>query len=111
MITFINALRVPRERDTEFLEKWDRGAEYVRSQPGLVWTSLHRALDPDGAFQYFTVAVWESQERFEAATSTAWWRAYVADFGLSRAPTGFGATPSVCEVARGGGPFSVGPGG
>ena len=106
MVTFINALRVPSEREEEFLEKWDRGAEYVRSQPGLVWTSLHRANDPGGLFQYFTIAVWESGEDFRAATSTEWWQQYVADFGFSSSPSGFGATPNLCSVARAGGPFS-----
>ena len=106
MITFINALRVPPERDAEFLEKWDRGAEYVRSRPGLVWTSLHRVLDAGTAFQYFTVAVWKSREELTAATSTEWWRSYVSDFGFSPEPDGFGAVPSVCEVARQGGPFA-----
>ncbi len=108
MVTFINAIRVPREREAEFLAKWDRGAEYVRGQPGLIWTSLQRALDPAGPFQYFTVAVWESEASFEAATSTSWWRAYVAEFGLSRDASGFGVTPVLCEVARSGGPFRAG---
>ena len=106
MITFVNALRVPRERDAEFLEKWDRGAEYVRSCSGLVWTSLHRVLDRSAPFQYFTIAVWKSREEFAAATSTEWWRSYVSNFGFSSEPDAFGTTPSVCEVARPGGPFS-----
>lgn len=106
MFTFINGLRVPEGREREFLEKWDRGAAYVRSQPGLVWTSLHRAEQPDGPFQFFTVAVWESKEAFAAATSSDWWRRYVEDFGFSASPDGFGATPALCTVARPGGPFA-----
>ncbi len=68
--TFVNALRVPLGCEAEFLEKWDRGAAYVRSQPGLIWTSLHRNLDTNGPFQFFTLAVWQSAETFRAATST-----------------------------------------
>lgn len=105
MVTFVNALRVPAEREAEFLEKWDRGAAYVRSRSGLVWTSLHRALDASGPFQFFTIAVWQSREAFEAATSTDWWRSYVSEFGFSASPTDFGASPALCGVARPGGPF------
>ncbi len=105
MITFVNALRVPVERDEEFVTKWDRGAEYVRSQPGLVWTSLHRAVRPGAPFRYFTIAVWESREAFATATSTSWWRSYVADFGISDERSGFGVTPTVSDVVRSGGPF------
>lgn len=100
-MTFINGIRVPAERSEEFVRKWDRGADYVRSQPGLIWTSLHRALDPAGPFQYFTIASWESTAAFRAAISTDWWREYVADFGLSAEPTGFSVSPALCEIVRG----------
>lgn len=105
MVTFINALRVPTDRTEEFLEKWDRGAAYMRAQPGLLWTSLHRNSDLTAPFQYFTIAGWESPETFRAAISTDWWREYVADFGFSSEPTGFGASPALCEIVRGAPPF------
>ncbi len=43
-VTFINALNVPPSREAEFLDKWDRGAGYMRGRDGFVSTSLHRAL-------------------------------------------------------------------
>ena len=104
-VTFVNALRVPAEREREFVEKWDRGAFYVCSQPGLVWTSLHRNLDPSAPFQYFTIAVWESAEAFAAATSTTWWQQFVAEFGFSSEVGGFGAIPALCEIVRSAPPF------
>ena len=99
-VTFVNALRVPPEREAEFLEKWDRGAAYVRAQPGLIWTSLHRNLNPEAPSQFFTIAAWESPAAFAAATFTEWWQRYVAEFGFSAEPGGFAASPALCEVVR-----------
>ena len=99
-MTFINPLVVPAEREKEFLEKWDRGAEYVRGQPGFITTSLHRSVTDGSRFQYFTVARWESREAFSRATASAWWIQYVRDFGFSDEAGGFQAFPTVCEQVR-----------
>ena len=34
-VTFINALNVPPSREAEFIEKWDRGAGYMRGRDGF----------------------------------------------------------------------------
>ena len=99
-MTFINALTVPPERADEFLRKWDEGADYVRGCDGFVSTSLHRSLDPNSAYQYFTIAVWESAEQFLAATSSDWWREFVTRFGFGDAPADFTASPHLCEQVR-----------
>ena len=98
--TFINPLVVPAAREQEFLDKWDVGAAYVRGRDGFVSTSLHRSLNPNSRFQYFTVAVWQSPEHFYAAMSTEWWRDYVAEFGFGGGPNDFAADPTLCEVVR-----------
>ena len=99
-VTFINALRVPAGREAEFLEKWDRGAAYVRGCPGLIATSLHRSLNPDAPYRFFTVAKWESPQHFADATNTDWWREYVAAFGFGDGPDDFAALPTLCEPIR-----------
>ena len=103
--TFVNELAVPRRRREEFLEKWDRGASYVRAQPGLLWTSLHESVGGTGALTFFTIAVWESEAAFRAATSTDWWASYVRDFGFGDDAASFRASPRLCRTVRSGGPF------
>lgn len=99
-VTFINALRVPHEREAEFIETWDRGAAYIRGCAGLIETSLHRSLNPQSPYQFFTVAKWESAEHFAGATNTDWWRQYVSEFGFGDGPNDFGAVPTLCEPVR-----------
>jgi heme-degrading monooxygenase HmoA len=99
-VTFINPLCVPEEREAEFLEKWDKGAAYVRERDGFVSTSLHKSLNPQSRFQFFTVAVWESAEQFYGATGTDWWREYTAGFGFGSGPSDFAAFPTLCTPVR-----------
>ena len=99
-ITFINALTVPAEREAEFLQKWERGAAYVRACNGFVSTSLHRSLTPRSQFQFFTIAVWESAQQFHDAVASDWWQQYVSGFGFGDGATDFQAAPHVCELVR-----------
>jgi heme-degrading monooxygenase HmoA len=99
-VTFINALNVDANDDAFFVEMWDEGANYVATQPGFVATSLHKSHFSGAAFQYFTVAVWESNAHFRAATSTDWWIAYRKRFGFDGDSPRFKATPSLCAIVR-----------
>jgi len=105
-VTFINALNVPPSREAEFLDKWDRGAGYMRGRDGFVSTSMHRSLpvrrggSPSYRYQFFTVAVWESAGHLLRATATDWWRAFVADFGFGSDVEDFAASPHICEQLR-----------
>ncbi len=99
-VTFINPLFIPAAREDEFLEKWDKGAAYVREREGFVSTSLHRSLDRKARFQYFTVAVWESAEHFYQAMGSDWWREYVTEFGFGPGAEDFRANPTLCEQIR-----------
>ena len=105
--TFVNKLTVPRTRRDEFLRKWDLGAEFVRSRPGLVWTSLHESVAGGDRATFFTIAVWESEADFRNAVSTDWWAGYVQDFGFGEGALDFQAAPDLCEVVRDGGPFGA----
>ncbi|MCG8591612.1 MAG: antibiotic biosynthesis monooxygenase [Proteobacteria bacterium] len=106
--TFVNKLSVPPSRRDEFLEKWDRGAEYVKNQPGLVWTSLHESVQTSDRLTFFTIAVWESANAFRNAVSSTWWQSFVDEFGFGDDPDGFRAAPDLCQVVRAGGPFQPG---
>lgn len=98
-VTFINAMKVPESQDARFLKRWDEGAAYVATQSGFVSTSLHKNAH-GGPFQYYTVACWESETAFRAATSSQWWKAFTEEFGFGDEATGLVATPAVCEVVR-----------
>jgi len=97
-VSFVNALQVPTGQEARFLLMWERGATYVSQQPGFIWTTLHRNMAANGLYQYYTVACWESQSAFQAATSTDWWKTYVQEFGFRDPESGLRAVPAVCEV-------------
>jgi heme-degrading monooxygenase HmoA len=99
-VTFINALNVDAKDEVFFVEMWGEGARYVAAQPGFVATSLHKSRSADAAFQYFTVAVWESDAHFRAAISTDWWKAYRKRFGFDGDRPRFRATPALCDIVQ-----------
>ena len=84
-VAFINALNVDPKDDAYFVEMWDEGALYVAKQPGFIATSLHKSHSQAASYQYFAVAVWESDQQFRAVTSTDWWKAYRKRFGFDDA--------------------------
>lgn len=99
VITFINSMVVPEDQTSRFIEFWDRGAKYVSSCAGFRSTSLHRNVH-DGDHQFYTVACWDSEEAFKAATSSEWWSEFAKEFGFGNPLTGLVATPAICEVVR-----------
>jgi heme oxygenase (mycobilin-producing) len=96
--SFINLLKVPAAQEDRFLKLWERGAEYMSQQPGFVWTTLHRNLAPNAAYQYFTIACWENAEAFQRATATEWWQRFVAEYGFRDPGSGLVASPAICQV-------------
>ena len=88
----INPFEVAAELPEEqFLDGWQRAAEYMRSQPGFVSTKLHRAVSPDAKFRFVNVAEWESPSAFQAAVSTQEFRTMAG-----RGPANY---PALYEVA------------
>lgn len=62
-VMLINPFEVPEETtDEDFLQGWQRAADYMREQPGFVASRLHRALAPDARFRFINVAEWESPQ-------------------------------------------------
>jgi heme-degrading monooxygenase HmoA len=68
-VVLINAFEVPEDEDEAFLDGWERQREFLSAQEGYVSTRLHRSLAPDVDFRFVNVALWESPQAFQAATS------------------------------------------
>lgn len=69
-VTLINPFEIDAEQEQEFLEKWTRATEFLRTQPGFVSSELHRSVEADAHFRFTNVAVWESAEHFRAAINS-----------------------------------------
>ena len=66
-IVLINPFEVPEGREDECLAFWERAAEYLRRQPGFIFTRLHKAVSRAARFHFINVAEWESAEHFQTA--------------------------------------------
>jgi heme-degrading monooxygenase HmoA len=92
-VILINPFEVAEETtDEEFLQGWQRAADYMREQPGFLASSLHRALAPDARFRFVNVAEWESPQHFQAAVTSEQFR----DLAKGAAP----GSPALYEVVR-----------
>ena len=79
MFVLINPFEVDdATSDDEFLAGWERGASYLRMQPGFVDARLHRALSDDARFRFVNVASWASPAAFQAAVTGDGFRELVA---------------------------------
>ena len=70
-ITLLNPFEVPKGKEEEALELWERAAEVMRKSPGFISTRLHRAISPDARFHLINLAEWETPEHFMAAIESA----------------------------------------
>ena len=91
-VILINPFEVSPEKDDEFLQGWERAAEYLRQQRGFISTRLHRALSPEARFRFINVAEWESPQDFQAAVGNEQFRRMAA----GAAPN----YPALFEVVR-----------
>ncbi len=69
-VTLINSFEVPEGKEEDFVQRWNQAADYLRQQEGFISTRLHQSLDPQAAFRFVNVAVWESAEHFQRALGT-----------------------------------------
>jgi heme-degrading monooxygenase HmoA len=90
-VVLINAFEVPEGQDEAFLQAWDRAREFLATQEGYVSTRLHRSLSPAADFRFVNVAVWQTAQAFQAATSQP---------GFRNAPVPFPFHASLYEVVR-----------
>jgi heme-degrading monooxygenase HmoA len=90
-VVLINAFEVPEGQDEAFLAAWERSRAFLSTQPGYLCTRLHRSLSPAADFRFINVALWQSPQAFQAATSQP---------GFTDAPVPFPFHPSLYEVVR-----------
>ena len=90
-VVLINAFEVPTGDDDAFLESWERSRAFLSGQEGYLSTRLHRSLSPDAEFHFVNVALWRSQQDFQAATSQPAFR---------EAPVPFTFHASLYEIVR-----------
>ena len=77
-VVLINPFEVKPGREAECLAMWNKAAEFLRTQPGLRSFNLHESFKPEAKFRYVNVAVWDSQQAFQAAVSNPAFRALAA---------------------------------
>jgi heme oxygenase (mycobilin-producing) len=68
-VVLINAFEVPEGNDEAFLEGWESARAFLATQQGYLSTRLHRSLSAAAHFRFINVAVWQSAQAFQAATS------------------------------------------
>ena len=94
MIVLINPFEVPADApEDEFLRGWEKGAQYLRAQPGFVSATLHQAVAADARFRFINVAEWRSPGDFAAAVSSQGFHEVTRD---NRAPN----YPALYTVVR-----------
>jgi heme-degrading monooxygenase HmoA len=93
-VILINAFEVPGDQAGQFMAAWEKARDYLRSQPGYIDTTLHRALTPDADFQFVNVARWQTAAAFLAATQSQGFRE--SAIGL----VGYRTHPSLYRVVR-----------
>ena len=72
--TAIVAYEVSAEDSDRFLESWERANEFLKEQPGLRSTTLHKAASANPDFRFVNVSCWESADAFRAATQSQGFR-------------------------------------
>jgi heme oxygenase (mycobilin-producing) len=93
-VTLMNSFQVAEGRDAAFHALWERTSRYFTRQPGFRSLRLHRAVNPDAAYRWVNVAVWDSEADFRAACATEEFRAVVTAEGWDEFPS----TPVLFEV-------------
>lgn len=69
-VILINPFEVQEGKEEDALAYWDRCAEYLRTQPGYIYTRSHRAITPNARFKFINLAGWESPEHFQTAVNS-----------------------------------------
>lgn len=89
-VVLINLFTLEKADEQVFLRAWQADAAFMKRQPGLVATQLHRAIGESPT--YLNYAVWESTEAFRAAFNHPEFRA-----SLSAYPSSSVASPHLFQ--------------
>lgn len=89
-VVLINLFTLEKADEQVFLRAWQADAAFMKRQPGLIATQLHRAIGESPT--YLNYAVWESTEAFRAAFNHPEFRA-----SLSAYPSSSVASPHLFQ--------------
>ena len=89
-VVLVNLFTLDKADETALLEAWKADAEFMKRQPGFIWTQLHRAIGESPT--YLNYAVWESTAHFRTAFTSAQFRQ-----GLSAYPRSAVASPHLFQ--------------
>lgn len=80
-IVLVNLFTLDKADEQTFLQVWQDDAAFMKQQPGLISTQLHRALGDSPT--YLNCAVWESTAAFRAAFTHPQFRAKISAYPSS----------------------------
>src|SRR3954467_13223592 len=80
-VVLVNVFTLAPADEPRFLAVWEEDAAFMKRQPGLISTQLHRALGDSPA--YLNYAVWQSTAHFRAAFGHPEFRAKLSAYPAS----------------------------
>ena len=89
-VVLMNVFTVDKADEQALVKAWQDDALFMKQQPGLISTQLHRAIGESAT--YFNYAVWETTAHFRAAFSNPAFQAK-----LSAYPSSAVATPHLFQ--------------
>jgi heme-degrading monooxygenase HmoA len=91
VVRLISAFEVPADEDAAFLASWEQARDVLSQREGAALPVLHRALRPDVAFRFVSVARVESPKA---------WRQAIGDAALPGGTMRFKAHSGLYEVVH-----------
>ena len=91
MVRLISAFEVPADEDATFLASWEQARDLLSQREGAALPVLHRALRPDVAFRFVSVARVESPKA---------WRQAIGDAALPGGSMRFKAHSGLYEIVH-----------
>jgi len=64
-VVLVNVFTLDQADEQALLKAWEHDAQFMKQQPGFIFTQLHRAIGESPT--YLNYAVWESTAAFRAA--------------------------------------------
>lgn len=77
----VNVFTLDKADEQTFIRAWEDDAGFMKMQPGLISTQLHRAIGESPT--YLNYAVWESTAAFKAAFAHPEFRAKLSAYPAS----------------------------
>lgn len=84
-VVLVNIFTLDKADEQAFLKAWQDDAVFMKQQPGLISTQLHRAIGESSC--YLNYAVWETTAHFKAAFTNRGFRAKLSIYPSSALAT------------------------